>query len=85
MRSSFSSLPTLFNIAVQEIFGPQVPEYGMGLSLGQSSSAGKPITLGKMVKTGEDENIEATRTWYKWKLYEVVRDKQPIFNFKVYL
>lgn len=44
---SFSSGPRLCSSLVQEPFGPQLKEYEIGLSLGQSSSLGKPITLKK--------------------------------------
>lgn len=42
---SFSSGPWLCSSVVQEPFGPQLMEYEIRLSLGQSSSRGKPITL----------------------------------------
>lgn len=42
---SFSSGPWLCSSLVQEPFGPQLMEYEIRLSLGQSSSRGKPITL----------------------------------------
>ena len=54
-RRSFSSGPRLSSSFLQEPFVPQLSEYEMGLSSGQSSSLGKPIPL-KKKQTGEAEN-----------------------------
>lgn len=74
----FSSWPRLDKSCVQGSLGHQLREYEMGLSLGQSSSLGKPITLWDMGKSTDTPPTQGTGKNTHHTLFKCFYHKRPI-------